>query len=197
MATGNRHKLTEAGQILGSEFCLLGLDSLPPYTVPEESGSTFEENAAIKALAASQYTPLPVIADDSGLEVDALGGAPGVRSARFAGACATDADNVALLLEKMSDIRGKKRTARFRCVMALALGGRVLGYFHGVVEGLILNRPRGAGGFGYDPIFLPRGFCRSFAQLEPAEKNALSHRGRALEALRQFLFGPQGLTSDA
>jgi XTP/dITP diphosphohydrolase len=124
-----------------------------------------------------------VIADDSGLEVDGLDGAPGVWSARFSGANATDASNRALLLEKLEGVRGKERSARFRCVIVLAQAGRKLAAFSGSVEGVIINQEKGSGGFGYDPLFVPEGHCETFAQLGAEVKNALSHRARALTGL--------------
>jgi non-canonical purine NTP pyrophosphatase (RdgB/HAM1 family) len=130
-----------------------------------------------------------VIADDSGLEVDALGGAPGVYSARYSGKEATDAENNALLLKNLENVRGKDRKARFRCVIALARAGYKVAAFSGTVEGIITNRPKGAGGFGYDPLFVPRGFCKTFGQLPAAAKNNLSHRAMALEG---FVNGTDG-----
>jgi XTP/dITP diphosphohydrolase len=149
----------------------------------EETGVTFEENATLKALAVSGHFDGWVIADDSGLEVDALRGAPGVWSARFSGDGATDASNRALLLEKLEGVRGKDRSARFRCVIVLARAGRKLAAFSGSVEGVIINQEKGSGGFGYDPLFVPEGHCETFAQLGSEVKNALSHRARALAGL--------------
>jgi XTP/dITP diphosphohydrolase len=153
----------------------------------EETGETFEENARLKALAGSSHYDGWVLADDSGLEVDALGGAPGVRSARFAGDNADMAENRALLLEKLREVRGKERCGRFHCVLALAKGGEVLRVFHGTIEGVITPAERGSGGFGYDPLFVPEGSCRTFAEMAGAQKHALSHRGRALAALAAYL----------
>jgi XTP/dITP diphosphohydrolase len=152
----------------------------------EETGETFEDNATLKAVALSQIYEGWVIADDSGLEVDALGGAPGVYSARYSGKEATDAENNALLLKNLENVRGKDRKARFRCVIALARAGYQVAAFSGAVEGIITNRPKGAGGFGYDPLFVPRGFCKTFGQLPAAAKNNLSHRAMALERLREW-----------
>jgi XTP/dITP diphosphohydrolase len=150
----------------------------------EETGETFEENASLKALAASAHFEGWVLADDSGLEVDALGGAPGVRSARFSGEGATDASNRALLLEKLAGIPEDQRSARFRCVIALARGGEVLAHFSGSVEGAIIASEKGEGGFGYDPLFVPVGFSETFAELSAETKNRLSHRGRALAEMK-------------
>lgn len=184
VSTRNAHKIVEIREILGPAFRLVDLSSVPALGEVEETGDTFEENAAIKALAASAHFDGWVLADDSGLEVDALGGAPGVRSARFSGEGATDASNRALILERLAGVPAERRSGRFRCVIALARGGRVLGSFSGSVEGTLIETERGEGGFGYDPLFVPAGFNETFAQLGAAEKNRLSHRGRALAALK-------------
>jgi XTP/dITP diphosphohydrolase len=186
VSTRNAHKLVEIRQILGPSFELLDLSSVPALGEVEETGTTFEENAALKALAASAHFGGWVLADDSGLEVDALGGAPGVRSARFSGEGATDVTNRALLLEKLATIPAEKRSARFRCVIALARGGEVLAHFRGAVEGAIIQSEKGEGGFGYDPLFVPEGFGETFAELGAETKNRLSHRGRALAALKSW-----------
>jgi XTP/dITP diphosphohydrolase len=186
VSTRNAHKLVEIRQILGPSFELLYLSSLPALGEVEETGATFEENAALKALAASAHFDGWVLADDSGLEVDALGGAPGVRSARFSGEGATDASNRALLLEKLAAVPAGQRSARFRCVIALARGGEVLAHFSGSVEGAIIGSEKGEGGFGYDPLFVPEGFGETFAELGAETKNRLSHRGRALAGLKSW-----------
>jgi XTP/dITP diphosphohydrolase len=186
VSTRNAHKLVEIRQILGPSFELLDLSSVPALGEVEETGTTFEENAALKALAASAHFDGWVLADDSGLEVDALGGAPGVRSARFSGEGATDVTNRALLLEKLATVPADQRSARFRCVIALARGGEVLAYFSGAVEGVIIQSEQGAGGFGYDPLFVPEGFGETFAELGAETKNRLSHRGRALAGLKSW-----------
>lgn len=155
-----------------------GLSSIAP---PEEHGATFEENAAAKALYYSAYAAGPVFADDSGLEVDALGGAPGVHSARYAGPGCTDADNNRLLLERVRDFAG--RTARFVCVIALAESGRLLGTFRGAVEGRIIDEARGANGFGYDPLFFYEPFQCTFGEVSDGRKMGVSHRGQALRAM--------------
>jgi XTP/dITP diphosphohydrolase len=186
VSTRNAHKLVEIRQILGPSFELLDLSSVPALGEVEETGTTFEENAALKALAASAHFGGWVLADDSGLEVDALGGAPGVYSARFSGEGATDVTNRALLLEKLTAVPAGQRSARFRCVIALARGGEVLAHFSGAVEGAIIQSEKGAGGFGYDPLFVPEGFGETFAELGAETKNSLSHRGCALAGLKSW-----------
>ena len=186
VSTRNAHKLVEIRQILGPSFELLDLSSVPAIGEVEETGTTFEENAALKALAASAHFGGWVLADDSGLEVDALSGAPGVYSARFSGEGATDASNRVLLLEKLAGVPSNQRSARFRCVIALARGGEVLAHFSGAVEGAIIQSEKGEGGFGYDPLFVPEGFGETFAELGAETKNRLSHRGRALAGLKSW-----------
>ena len=161
-----------------------GLNALLPC---EEDGESFLANAQKKALHYSRLVPGLVVADDSGLEVEALGGAPGVRSRRFAGQAATDPENNAKLLRELSHIAASKRTARFVCVIAVAQAGEGMAEFHGVAEGVILDSPRGAGGFGYDPLFLDRKSNRTFAEFSPEEKLQRSHRGRAFRAMLDWL----------
>lgn len=194
MATRNAHKTREIQHILGSGFSVRDLRAYPQISEIIETGTSFEENAKLKALGVSTKLPGLVIADDSGLEVDALGGAPGIHSARYAGANATDTEKIDKLLEELARVRAKNdsRRARFHCLLALARNGEVLGVFEGTVEGEITERPRGSHGFGYDPIFVPKGFERTFGELGPAEKNQLSHRARALEKLRTFLVPRSG-----
>jgi XTP/dITP diphosphohydrolase len=189
LATRNRHKSREFRELLGRDFEVIDLCSFPEITIPEETGRTFEENATLKAIAGSRDRCLLVVADDSGLEVDALRGAPGVYSARYAGENATDADNVGKLLRELSaqSVAPEKRSARFRCVIALAQNGKLLGVFEGVVEGSIVDPPRGTGGFGYDPVFQPNGFDQTFGEMPPESKNKISHRGTAIAALREAL----------
>jgi XTP/dITP diphosphohydrolase len=188
-ATRNAHKTREIQHILGSGFSVRDLRAYPQISEIIETGTSFEENAKLKALAVSTKFPGLVVADDSGLEVDALGGAPGIHSARYAGANATNTEKIDKLLEELARVRAKNdsRRARFQCLLALARNGEVLGVFEGTVEGQITQQPRGSHGFGYDPIFVPKGFERTFGELRPAEKNQLSHRARALEKLRTFL----------
>ncbi|PZR76105.1 MAG: non-canonical purine NTP pyrophosphatase, RdgB/HAM1 family [Chthoniobacterales bacterium] len=189
LATRNSHKTREFAQILGDEFALRDLTSAPGFGEIEETGATFEENAILKAVAASKHFAETVVGDDSGLEVDALKGAPGIFSARYAGAGATDADNVAKLLAELraGNSNAVPPSARFRCALALARAGKVIGVFEGVVEGTIVSAPRGAEGFGYDPIFQPLGFDQTFAELSASEKNKISHRARAIRSLRTAL----------
>ena len=184
VSTRNLHKLAEIRVILGTRFDVAGLEALASMPEVEETGSTFEENAELKALAASEQYDGWVIADDSGLEVRALGNAPGIHSARYAGLSASDARNNELLLRNLGS--SKDRSARFRCVIVLARRGRKVGAFSGEVQGTIACEPQGANGFGYDPLFVPAGFDRTFAELSCEEKNRLSHRARALEQLRNW-----------
>src|SRR6476659_7112535 len=159
--------------------------------VPEirENGTSFEENAKLKALAASRHMPALVIADDSGLEVDALGGAPGIYSARYAGANATDRDKIEKLLRELARVRATDdgRRARFRCVVALARNGDLLGIFEGKIEGKISDTARGDSGFGYDPIFIPDGFEQTFGELPEEVKNTISHRLKAISGVAEKL----------
>lgn len=187
LATRNAHKTREVREILGDAWVVEDLTARPDLPDVEETGATFEDNARLKALAAAAHYDGWVLADDSGLEVDALGGEPGVRSARFAGKGAEMEENRALLLERMRDVPEGARAARFRCVLALARGGDVVRVFNGAVEGVIIAEERGVGGFGYDPMFVPTGGAKTFAEMTSAEKHSLSHRGRALAALAGFL----------
>lgn len=185
IATRNAHKTREIQDILGSEFTVQDLRAYS--TIPEipESGISFEANATLKAVAVSQHLPDLVIADDSGLEVDALGGAPGVYSARYAGIKAAEKEKIDKLLRDLANVGAIKdgRRARFRCVLALACKGNLLGSVEGIVEGRIADRPRGHSGFGYDPIFIPEGFDETFGELPAEVKNAISHRATAIRQL--------------
>ena len=170
------------------------LPDLKKIPAPEEDGLTFAANAILKAIYYSRFAPDKlVLADDSGLEVDALDGAPGVRSARFAADAGfasgkdTDQNNNLLLIERLNGITAAQRTARYRCVLAAARDGKILHTAAGAVEGVILESPQGAGGFGYDPLFFLPALSRSMAELDLATKNTLSHRGRALAALIPLL----------
>lgn len=189
VATKNAHKTAEIAAILGEECAVSDLTAHSQIASPEETGATFRANAEIKALAATCHFSGLVLADDSGLEVDALDGAPGVHSARYAGAAASDDANRVRLLTELarSGARGRTRSARFRCVMVLAQGGTVLAGFEGTVEGMIVPKERGTGGFGYDALFIPEGECATFAELPSAVKNRLSHRARALAHVLAYL----------
>jgi XTP/dITP diphosphohydrolase len=189
VATRNRHKTREIQHILGPEFKVRDLGVHPNVSEIRESGTSFEENATLKALAASRQLPALVIADDSGLEVDALGGAPGIYSARYAGATATDRDRIDKLLRELARVRATDdlRRARFRCVVVLARNGDLLGTFEGTVEGRITDIARGDSGFGYDPIFVPDGFDQTFGELPREVKNTISHRATAIRALADRL----------
>ncbi len=189
LATHNAHKTGEIRQILGASFAVTDLRAHPEVPPTQETGATLEENAILKALDASRLFDGLVLSDDSGLEVDALDGAPGVHSARYAGETATDSGNRAKLLHELSAIRSgaKEIPARFRCVMALAQKGVLLGTFEGAIEGSILEAEHGEGGFGYDPLFAPMGYCESFAQLPAELKNELSHRALALAKVQRYL----------
>ena len=185
-ASSNPGKIREVGHALAAVGIeVVGLEMLSDATLVEEHGTTFEENARAKAEAYSLRTELPVLADDSGLEVDALDGEPGVASARLGGPELDDAGRNRLVLELLraaGALEPQQRTARFRCVLAVALGGRTLATFEGVIEGVILEEPRGANGFGYDPLFFhPPSGCTT-AELSTAQKQAVSHRGQALAA---------------
>ena len=189
VATRNAHKTREIQQILGQDFAVSDLSAHPEIPETREHGKSFEENAMLKAIGASSHLPGLVVADDSGLEVDALGGAPGIFSARYAGRNATDQQNIDKLLKELALVgaRETQRAARFRCVIALAREGALLGTFEGAVEGTIADAPRGQSGFGYDPVFVPRGFEATFAQLPAVVKNKISHRAKAIRALSRKL----------
>lgn len=188
LATGNRDKVRELRHALdGLDIEILTRDDFPAVPETIEDGNTLDENALKKARELCAATGLAAVADDTGLEVDAIGGEPGVYSSRFAGPGATYADNVRLLLERMEGVPEKDRSARFRCVIALCepTGAEVL--VEGVCEGRILIEARGEGGFGYDPVFFVPSFGRTFAEMSVAEKDGISHRGRAMAKMRKLL----------
>ena len=190
LATFNRDKARELEALLALPgLALVSLSDFPGVAAPEETGATLLDNALLKARAALAISGLPAIADDTGLEVDALGGAPGIQAARFAGPEATYADNVRLLLERLQGVPLERRGARFHtvCVALFADGTRVVG--EGVLEGRITTAPRGSQGFGYDPVFELPALGLTFAELPAAEKNAISHRARAARDLARRLFG--------
>ncbi len=187
LATRNAHKTGEIAAMLADTFTVVDLREIPGAPEVEETGETFAENAALKAVGISRFTGGWALADDSGLEADALNGEPGVRSARFAGDHATDGENNRLLLKKLAALPGAPRTARFRCALALARDGALVETFDGAVEGILTDAPRGDGGFGYDPLFIPEGHAESFGELPADAKNAISHRSRALAKFRVYL----------
>jgi XTP/dITP diphosphohydrolase len=185
IATRNAHKTAEIRAMTGDRFEVLDVTSFPECPAIEETGGTFLENARLKALGISRVIDGRVLSDDSGLEVDALGGAPGVWSSSYGGEEGNHARNNARLLGEMS---GKSdRRARFRCTMVLAANGRELAHFSGTVEGRIIDEPRGVQGFGYDPLFIPEGHQFTFAELGENVKNTLSHRSRALAQVMAYL----------
>ena len=189
IATRNQGKLLELRTIIRElPLVLLDLHSFPSAQTIPETGATFAENASLKAAGYAVQTGEMTLADDSGLEVDALGGAPGVLSARYAGEGASDAERVNKLLAELSRLNSRERTARFVCVIAIAdRAGVILNLSKGICEGRIAAAPRGSNGFGYDPIFVPRGFDQTFAELSAPVKSGISHRGKALRAATGFL----------
>lgn len=188
IATSNRGKLKEVRGVLSDlAIRLLSLDEFPVIEEPVEYQATFAANARIKAIYYARHTGCWALADDSGLEVDLLDGAPGVHSARFAGTPCDDGANNAKLIEALRDVPAARRTARFRCAIAVADGGGVLAEASGTIEGVIVSKARGDNGFGYDPHFFVPALGKTTAELEPAVKNRISHRGRALAAIRPQL----------
>jgi XTP/dITP diphosphohydrolase len=186
LATRNQHKVVELHAILGAaglDVELVGADAYPEIPDVPETGVTFAENALLKAHALARATGLPAVADDSGLCVDVLNGAPGIFSARWAGKHGDDRANLELLLAQLSDIAGPHRGAHFACAAALALPDGTERVVEGRLLGTLRTAPSGDGGFGYDPILQPLGEIRTCAELTPAEKNAISHRGQAFRAL--------------
>ncbi|MEU9122672.1 RdgB/HAM1 family non-canonical purine NTP pyrophosphatase [Streptomyces sp. NPDC048506] len=186
LATRNAGKVTELRAILdaaGLPVELVGTDAYPDVPDVKETGVTFAENALLKAHALARATGHPAVADDSGLCVDVLGGAPGIFSARWAGTHGDDRANLELLLAQLADISDAHRSAHFACAAALALPDGTEHVVEGTLEGTLRHTPSGTGGFGYDPILQPLGETRTCAELTPAEKNAISHRGKAFRAL--------------
>ncbi|WP_328464517.1 RdgB/HAM1 family non-canonical purine NTP pyrophosphatase [Streptomyces sp. NBC_00448] len=190
LATRNAHKVTELRAILteaGLDNDLVGADAYPEIPDVKETGVTFAENALLKARALAEATGLPAVADDSGLCVDVLGGSPGIFSARWAGKHGDDLANLDLLLAQLGDIEHPHRAAHFACAAALALPDGTTRVAEGRLRGTLRHAPAGAGGFGYDPILQPEGEERTCAELSAAEKNAISHRGKAFRALVPML----------
>jgi XTP/dITP diphosphohydrolase len=188
LASRNAHKTREFANLLGPDFVVSDLSTELEAPRVEETGATFAENATLKAVAISKWSGGLVVADDSGLEVDALAGAPGIYSARYSGPDATDQRNIVRLLSQLRDFAGQSViTARFRCVLALGRGGELLETFEGFVEGTIVDPPRGNEGFGYDPVFQPLGTTQTFGELAADEKNRISHRAQAIRLLRKAL----------
>jgi len=190
LATRNPGKIREIERICASwPVRWITEGQVPRSDWPEvkETGDTYLENALIKATAVAVALDAPALADDSGIEVDALGGAPGPRSARFAREGATDEQNLVMLLRSIAGVPSSGRTARYRCVAALAWPDERTAHAEGVCEGTLISRPRGAGGFGYDPIFVPAGWDRTMAELSAEEKDRISHRGQALRGLEAIL----------
>src|SRR5579883_3279837 len=188
LATTNLHKLEEYRAIFADvPFQLLSLRDIHLDMDVEETGTTFAENAELKALAYARASGLTALADDSGLEIDALGGAPGIYSARFAGRETPYAERFRLILARLQDVPVSQRTARFRCAIALAEPSGYTRVVEGTIEGLIAESPRGENGFGYDPIFLVPEYGKTTAEMAPEEKHRISHRGRAAEAARRLL----------
>lgn len=187
IATKNAHKTAEIRAILGVGWEVCDLTDFPEIAAPEETGATFEDNARIKAEAASRVFAGLVLSDDSGLEVDALGGEPGVQSALYAGVHGDDAANRARLKRELPACGVPQPwSARFRCVLALAEAGQTVATFDGRVEGRVIAAEQGGGGFGYDAHFIPEGHTQTFAELPGEMKNALSHRARALAGVVAF-----------
>ena len=192
VATANKHKVEEYKKLLGDiDIDLKSLADFPSFPEIEENGQSFKENASIKAIAASKYCQAPAFADDSGLEVEALDGRPGIYSSRYA---ASDSERIAKLLDELKDV--EDRSARFVCVIAIAVNGEVIETFEGEVRGKILDAPRGENGFGYDPVFQPEGFDKSFAELSQEEKNRISHRARAYAKAVEFVEDEMSILDD-
>lgn len=197
IATRNAHKAREFARILPPQFELRTLADFPGAPDPEETGTTFEANASIKAESISAVFPGLVVSDDSGICVDALGGMPGVYSARYAGTHGDDEGNNRKMLAELGALpeSAKPFTARYVCAISVARGGRELACFVGTVEGQITLNPSGTGGFGYDPLFVPAGYDCTMAEITAEEKNSISHRGEALRKFEKWLNEQQGLLS--
>ncbi|WP_176013252.1 RdgB/HAM1 family non-canonical purine NTP pyrophosphatase [Victivallis sp. Marseille-Q1083] len=191
-ATANLHKVEEYRELLADQKVeLKSLADYPNFPEVEEDGATFRENAAKKALSACIYCDVPAFADDSGLVVDALNGEPGIYSARYA---PTEAERIAKVLQKLAGQTNRK--ARFVCAIAIAANGEVIETFEGVVEGSIIEAPRGANGFGYDPIFVPDGYTQTFAEMPAELKNKISHRAKAFARALEFVEDEMSVLDD-
>jgi XTP/dITP diphosphohydrolase len=188
LATRNEGKIKELARILGS-VPLVGLDEFPGAPEVAETGATFEENALLKARAIAAVTGQPSVADDSGLCVDALNGMPGIFSARWSGTHGDDQANLDLLLAQISDVPDERRGANFTCAAALVFPDGTSQVVLGEVTGQLIRTPRGSGGFGYDPVFVPNGYDVTTAEMTADEKDAISHRGKAFRALAPFITG--------
>ncbi|GIJ52133.1 non-canonical purine NTP pyrophosphatase [Virgisporangium aliadipatigenens] len=187
LASRNAKKLAELRRLAEGRFEVVGLDDLPPYEEAPETGLTFADNALLKAREGVRFTGIPTIADDSGIAVDALNGMPGVFSARWSGRHGDDEANNRLLLAQVGDVPDEHLGAAFVCAVALVRPDGSEEVVHGEMRGRLIRTPRGDGGFGYDPLFVPEGETRTSAELSPAEKDAISHRGKAFRALIQKL----------
>jgi XTP/dITP diphosphohydrolase len=186
IATRNPGKVREIRSILaGSPYELIGAEGFSDWVPPSEDADDYLTNALTKARSLAEMAGIPAVADDSGIEADALGGAPGVRSARYAGEIASDAENLGKLLVELRDVPDLDRRGRFRCVAVCATPAGESVSAEATVEGFIIREPRGSGGFGYDPVFLPDGFDRTTAELDAEEKDRISHRGKAFRALEE------------
>lgn len=191
-ATANAHKVEEYRRLLaGQSVEIKSLLDYPNFPDVEENGSSFRENASIKALAACKYCDVPAFADDSGLEVEALDGRPGIYSSRYA---ATDAERIEKLL---NELKGKEnRRARFVCAIAIAINGEIIDVFEGEVRGVITDAPRGNGGFGYDPVFQPDGYDKTFGELPSDVKDKISHRANAYAKAVEFVENEMSILDD-
>jgi XTP/dITP diphosphohydrolase len=188
LATRNKKKIEEIKRITENmAIHIFTLDDFPGCPEVEEDGATFEENALKKAMTVARYTGKPALADDSGLEVYAMNGAPGTLSARYSGEDADDRRNLEKLLHEMRSMAGRQRNARFVCCVALALPDGSVNTFYGYAEGRIGTEPKGLNGFGYDPVFYPDGYGKTFAEMSDREKDAISHRGKAMKEVQRYL----------
>lgn len=200
LATRNPHKVTEVRRIwadAGLDIEVVGEDAFADLPDIPETGATFAANALIKARAVAMHTGLPAVADDSGLAVDALNGMPGVLSARWAGAPKDDTRNLLLVLDQLHDVPDSRRSAAFHCAAAVVLPDGTERVVEGTIEGVIVREPRGTNGFGYDPVFQPLGHRVTTAEMSAEEKDAISHRGRAMRALVPVLRDVLGLADES